>query len=54
MSQKIRLVEVSEQTIKEKRFNLSLKDVKNIYDFEFIKTSHLLEIPQKLQDTLKI
>lgn len=50
---KLELVEVSEQTIKEKGFNLSLKDVKNIYDFEFIKTSHLLEISQKFQDTQK-
>ncbi|WEX20062.1 MAG: metal ABC transporter substrate-binding protein [Candidatus Phytoplasma asteris] len=50
---KIGIVEVREQTIQEKGFNLSLKDVKNIYDFEFIKTSHLLEIPQKFQDTQK-
>ncbi|WP_349402035.1 ABC-type transport system, substrate-binding protein [Candidatus Phytoplasma solani] len=50
---KLGLVEIDEKRIQEKGFNLNLKDIKNIYDFEFIKTSHLLEIPKKFQDQQK-
>ncbi|AGL90166.1 MetQ/NlpA family ABC transporter substrate-binding protein [Candidatus Phytoplasma australiense] len=50
---KLGLVEIDESKITEKGFNLNLQDVKNTYDLEFIKTSHLLEISKKFQNYQK-
>ncbi|MBP5836144.1 metal ABC transporter substrate-binding protein [Candidatus Phytoplasma meliae] len=50
---KLKLINIPEEKIKTKGFELNLMDIENIYDLQFMKTSHLLDISQKFQNQQK-
>ncbi|MBS2126276.1 metal ABC transporter substrate-binding protein ['Fragaria x ananassa' phyllody phytoplasma] len=50
---KLKLINIPEEKIKTKGFGLNLMDIENIYDLQFMKTSHLLHISQKFQNQQK-